>query len=92
MVRSWGIDIVEDTKIEDLLRHENYSHLVLGDLEVERLRRIVEGFGVNFKFDAVAICAQDHGVPPAGVSHLDYRHNMFQVRLEEKPIPPRVAL
>ena len=40
-----------------------------------------------FEFDAVAICAQDHGVPPAGVSHLDYRHNMFQSRLKEKPYP-----
>jgi uncharacterized protein (DUF1786 family) len=86
-VRSWGIDIVEDSKIEDLLPNRNYSHLVLGDLEVERLRRIVEGFGVIFEFDAVAICAQDHGVPPAGVSHLDYRHNMFQYRLKEKPYP-----
>jgi uncharacterized protein (DUF1786 family) len=86
-VRSWGIDIVEDSKIEELLPNRNYSHLVLGDLEVERLRRIVEGFGVIFEFDAVAICAQDHGVPPAGVSHLDYRHNMFQDRLKEKPYP-----
>ena len=86
-VRSWGIDIVEDSKIEDLLPNRNYSHLVLGDLEVERLRRIVEGFGVIFEFDAVAICAQDHGLPPAGVSHLDYRHNMFQDRLREKPYP-----
>jgi uncharacterized protein (DUF1786 family) len=87
LVRSWGIDIVEDTKIEDLRRQENYSHLVLGDLEVERLRQIVEDFGVPFRFDAVAICAQDHGVPPAGISHLDFRHNIFQSRLQETPYP-----
>ncbi|MBW2431187.1 MAG: pyruvate formate-lyase activating enzyme [Deltaproteobacteria bacterium] len=86
-VRSWGIDIVEDSKIDDLQRDETFSHLVLGDLDAERLRRIVEGFGVTFAFDAVAICAQDHGVPPAGVSHLDFRHNMFQARLKEKPTP-----
>ena len=87
LVRSWGFDIVEDTKIEDLRRQENYSHLVLGDLEVERLRQIVEDFGVPFRFDAVAICAQDHGVPPAGISHLDFRHNIFQSRLQETPYP-----
>ena len=86
-VRSWGIDIVEDATIEELRQDEKYFHLVLGDLDVERLRRIVEGFGVTFAFDAVAICAQDHGVPPAGVSHLDFRHNMFQTRLTEKPYP-----
>lgn len=86
-VRSWGINLVEDAKAEDLRRDEKYSHLILGDLDVERLRQIVEGFGVPFAFDAVAICAQDHGVPPAGVSHLDYRHNMFQGRLKDKPYP-----
>lgn len=86
-VSAWGIDIVADAKIEDLQPDENLSHLVIGDLEVERLRRIVQGFGVIFEFDAVAICAQDHGVPPAGVSHLEYRHNLFQSRLEEKPLP-----
>ena len=86
-VRSWGIEIVEDAKIEDLRHKKNFSHLVLGDLDTERLRRIVAGFGVPFAFEAVVICAQDHGVPPAGVSHLDYRHNMFQAQLNEKPYP-----
>jgi uncharacterized protein (DUF1786 family) len=87
VVRSWEINIVEDEKIEDLDRDDRYSRLVLGDLDSGRLRRIVEGFGIPFVFDAVAVCAQDHGVPPAGVSHLDYRHNMFQERLAENPYP-----
>jgi len=86
-VRSWGIDIVEDARAEDLQKDENYAHLVLGDMDVGRLRKIVEGFGVPYAFDAVVICAQDHGVPPAGVSHLDYRHNMFLERLEKTPYP-----
>ena len=47
----------------------------------------MENFGVPFSFDAVAICAQDHGVPPAGVSHLDFRHNMFKDRLKENSQP-----
>jgi uncharacterized protein (DUF1786 family) len=33
------------------------------------------------------ICAQDHGVPPAGVSHLDFRHNLFKAHLKENPQP-----
>ncbi|CAB1079510.1 pyruvate formate-lyase activating enzyme [Alkalispirochaeta odontotermitis] len=86
-VQSWGIDIVDDEKIEDYQQDARFSHLVLGDLEIQRLRRIVEGFGVAFEFEAVAICAQDHGVPPAGVSHLDFRHNMFQSKLKDKPHP-----
>jgi uncharacterized protein (DUF1786 family) len=87
IVHSWGIDIVEDEKIIGFQQEDSYSDLVLGDIDVARLRGIVDGFGVPFEFDAVAICAQDHGVPPTGVSHLDYRHNMFQARLQQKPYP-----
>ena len=87
IVQSWGIDIVRDEKISELQQDQSCSHLVLEDIDIDRLRRIVKGFGVPFEFNAVAICAQDHGVPPAGVSHLDFRHNMFQARLQERPYP-----
>jgi uncharacterized protein (DUF1786 family) len=60
---------------------------VLADLETARLRQIVEGLGVPFAFDAVAICAQDHGVAPPGISHLDYRHNIFRTQLDQNPYP-----
>ncbi len=86
-VRSWGINIVDDEKAENLRGDKKYFSLLLEDIDVARLRQIVEGFGVAFSFDAVVICAQDHGVPPAGVSHLDFRHNMFKARLEGNPYP-----
>ncbi len=86
-VRSWGINIVDDEKAGTLCGNNKYSSLVLADFDPVRLRQIVEGFGVPFSFDAVVICAQDHGVAPAGVSHLDFRHNMFKDRLKENPQP-----
>ena len=86
-VGSWGIEIIEDEKAETLSGDHKYSSLVLADFDPGRLQPIVEGFGVPFSFDAVAICAQDHGVPPPGVSHLDFRHNLFKGHLEETPQP-----
>ena len=86
-VAAWGINIVENEKAEALGADKRYASLVLADFDPGRLRSIVEGFGVPFAFDAVAICAQDHGVPPAGVSHLDFRHNLFKDHLKEKPQP-----
>jgi len=86
-VRSWGIEIMDAAEAGDLRQDDSYSRLVLGDIDVERLQKIVEGFGVPFVFDAVVVCAQDHGVAPAGVSHLDYRHNMFVDRLDKSPYP-----
>jgi uncharacterized protein (DUF1786 family) len=89
-VRSWGIRIVNDAGVEDRARRPDYSHLVLGDLEPERLRRLVAGFGVDFAFDVIGFCAQDHGVPPPGESHLDYRHRLFRDRLDPAPLPERL--
>jgi uncharacterized protein (DUF1786 family) len=86
-VRSWGISIVEDQEADGLRNRKRYSHLSLQDIELERLERIVEAFGVPFEFDAVAVCAQDHGVPPPGTSHLDFRHQIYRERLDARPHP-----
>jgi uncharacterized protein (DUF1786 family) len=86
-VRSWGITVVEDREAETLRRRRRYAHLVLQDIEAERLERIVEGLGVPFEFDAVAVCLQDHGVPPPGTSHLDFRHRIYKQRLDAEAHP-----
>jgi uncharacterized protein (DUF1786 family) len=86
-VRGWGITVVDDAEAEALSRRKPRSHLVLEDVDPERLRRMVAGFGVPFEFDAVAVCAQDHGVPPPGESHLDFRHRLYRRRLDLEPRP-----
>ena len=89
-VKSWGINLIEDDRIDDLRRSKKYAVITLGDLEPRRLEQIVKSFGVPFEFDAVAICAQDHGIPPPGVSHLDFRHSLFQSSLADRPYPHRL--
>ncbi len=86
-VRASGIQIVEDDAAEKLKKDPEYSHFLLGDLELNRLKQIVDAFGVPFDFDVVGVCAQDHGVPPTGVSHLDFRHNTFRKVLDKTPFP-----
>lgn len=83
----WGIKIVEDEEAERLRDRQGYSHLSTGDLDVDRLKHIIEGLGLDFSFDVVGFCAQDHGVAPPGVSHLDYRHNLFKAKMGENPFP-----
>ena len=87
LVREWGIQIVEDDVAEDWVSRSTHTHVVLGDIQPQRLQQVIESFGVPFDFDAVAVYAQDHGVPPRGVSHLDFRHNLFRERLEQEPYP-----
>jgi uncharacterized protein (DUF1786 family) len=86
-VRSYGIKVVEDTEAETLRDNKNYTHLTIGDIQLSRLERIIDGVGIAFAFDVVGICAQDHGIPPKGVSHLDYRHDIFKASLDRSPYP-----
>ncbi len=86
-VRSRGITIIDDTEAVNMQSDNQYSPLVLGDLQIERIKEIVNGFGVSFSFDVVGICAQDHGMPTHGLSHLDYRHNIYKNRLDTNPFP-----
>lgn len=86
-VQSWGIRIVKEKELAHLSRQEDYSVIKLGDLQPDRLERIVTDLGVPFEFDVLGVCAQDHGMPPEGTSHLDYRHKLFQQVLDPNPFP-----
>jgi uncharacterized protein (DUF1786 family) len=86
-VAGHGIHVVDALEAEGLAADSRFRPIHTGDLQVDRLRRLVEGFGVPFEFDAVAVCAQDHGAAPPGVSHLDFRHRMFAAALDRNPFP-----
>jgi len=86
-VRSAGIRVVEDEAAEAMAREGRYSVIEFGDLPIDRLREIVRSFDVPFSFDVIGVCAQDHGVPSEGDSHLDHRHRHFRKILEATPFP-----
>lgn len=81
-VRSHGIRVVDDEEAESLRDKGIYNHMVTRDLDPERLRMILDGIGVRDSIDVIGVCAQDHGVAPEGVSHLDFRHNLFRSALD----------
>jgi len=86
-VKAQGIGIIDDRETSALLSTGRYNSLTLTDLEIPRLRYLVEALGVPFSFDVVGVCAQDHGVPPPGISHLDFRHTLFKKDLDRNPFP-----
>jgi len=86
-VASYGILIVPAEEARALAGRPDYAHVALADIEPERIRRIVEGLGIPFRFDIIGLCAQDHGVAPPGVSHLDFRHRLFASALDQSPFP-----
>lgn len=86
-VAAHNIRVVESDEAVGLISDPRFHHFRTADLQVDRLKQLVRGLGVAFAFDAVAICAQDHGVPPPGVSHLDFRQRIFTAALEDNPVP-----
>jgi len=84
-VRAAGITIAGQEKICGLQAEKAYHHLTLRDLDADRLKHIFSGWGIPFRFDIIGVCAQDHGVPPDGVSHLDYRHILLRDALSPTP-------
>jgi uncharacterized protein (DUF1786 family) len=86
-VSAHGIRVVSAAEAKALKPDSRFNQVGLGDIQPERLRRLIEGFGVPFEFDAVAVCAQDHGAAPPGVSHLDFRHRLFSAALDRDPTP-----
>ena len=85
-VRQMGLTIAEPREIE-VAAKAGHSSIVLGDVQPDRINRIIRGLDLPPEFDAVVLCAQDHGVAPKGMSHLDYRHNLFQKLLDRTPQP-----
>jgi uncharacterized protein (DUF1786 family) len=84
-IRKAGITIIEDSEAPKFAASGGYTSLNLSDFPHEHLESMVRSFGVPFQFDVVGVCAQDHGVPPAGGSHLDFRHEIIKAALDQKP-------
>jgi len=86
-IRNAGITIIEDSQAVASAGLEGYTSLRLSDFPRKHLESIVADFGVPFEFDVIAVCAQDHGVPPPGKSHLDFRHEIIKEALDRRPSP-----
>jgi uncharacterized protein (DUF1786 family) len=86
-VNAMGIAVISDETAGTMVNAPGYTQVELQDIDERRIQKIVEGFGLPFEFEAVAVCAQDHGRAPAGVSHLEFRHNLFKQRLDQHPCP-----
>ncbi|MBN1848003.1 MAG: pyruvate formate-lyase activating enzyme [Deltaproteobacteria bacterium] len=86
-VRSWGLVLADTVNIREARNDRRFTPITLGDIQPDRIDQILSGLDLSRSFDAVALCAQDHGTAPAGVSHLDFRHHLFRDMLDQSPQP-----
>jgi uncharacterized protein (DUF1786 family) len=86
-VRAWGFKLVPDESFDAFAADFSHTPIRLADIQPERIIQLLDSLGLPIACDVVAVCGQDHGVPPAGVSHLDFRHTLYQSFLAEHPSP-----
>ncbi|HMA66358.1 MAG TPA: DUF1786 family protein [Desulfosalsimonadaceae bacterium] len=86
-VKKQGLVIADAARLEEAVSGGTHTAIVLGDVDPARIGGIIEKMGAATDFAAVGLCAQDHGVPPSGMSHLDFRHRLFREMLDANPVP-----
>ena len=84
-VRASGIRIVPEETMAGYLADPKYSSFTLGDIQPETIKTILTGLGLPWNPDAAVLCAQDHGMAPDGMSHIDFRHTLFENLLAPSP-------
>ena len=69
MVRKMGLTVVSDEEAARL----HGTRVVLGDLDLSMVRRALEAFEVDPRWDALAVAVFDHGNSPPGYSDRKFR-------------------
>lgn len=79
-VRSYGIEIADKNK-----NYKGYSNITLGDINIEKLSKLLISYDLDFDFDNIAIAVQDHGFNE-NMGDRDFRFEKIREKLT-KPIP-----
>lgn len=78
VVRGYGIEIIAEDELEKL--SEEAAPIKITDFNLQ-LFPVLESFGVDTCFDAIAIAVQDHGVAPKGMTDRENRFKLLEERL-----------
>ncbi len=80
-VRAMGIEVGEKPA------SGNFHELEIREIDLCLLEHFLTQFGEDFKFDAIAISVQDHGVAPRGISDRIFRFNRMEAMLTKDNRP-----
>lgn len=80
VVKRMGVTILSPD--EALSRHK-YEVIHLRDLDLAAIRAALQSFGVEGRYDAVAVAVLDHGFAPKGVSNRLFRFQYLRRLMED---------
>ena len=74
-VVSWGVQIIPDGEWQNV---KNSIPVALGDLDLEKLKKALSVWNVEFNPDVVCVAVLDHGVAPKGESDRLWRFKYLE--------------
>jgi uncharacterized protein (DUF1786 family) len=80
VVKSMGVTVVSPDEV--LARHK-FEVIQIKDLDLTGIRGALQSFGVESRFDAVAVAVLDHGFAPKGVSNRLFRFEYLRRLMAE---------
>lgn len=80
VVRGMGVTIVGD---DDIFALPNLETIELKDIDLEAISKALGAFGVDHRFDAMAVAVLDHGFAPPGISNRLFRFDHLRQALEQ---------
>jgi uncharacterized protein (DUF1786 family) len=81
VVKGMGVTIVESGEVTG---RQDVEVIDLKDLDLAAIRRALDAFGVDSRFDAVAVAVLDHGFAPPGVSNRLFRFQYLERLMMER--------
>lgn len=61
VVEDLGVEIVDSGSFLKDSKYSNYYKISLIDVNIEQITSTISEYDINFKFDKIAVAAQDHG-------------------------------
>lgn len=80
VVKGMGVTIVSP---DEVLTRSRFEVINLKDLDLGAIRKALGSFGVETRFDAVAVAVLDHGFAPKGVSNRLFRFQYLRQLMEK---------
>ena len=80
VVKDMGVTVVSPDEV--LARHK-FEVIQLKDLDLAGIRGALQSFGVESRFDAVAVAVLDHGFAPKGISNRLFRFEYLRRLMAE---------
>ncbi len=87
-VEKSGIKVVSD---DEAVRLRDARRVEMRDVDLDALRRAFDAFGIDLRYDALAIAVFDHGNAPPGYSDRLFRFEFLAERLRQFNSPAAFA-